>query len=130
MNILAIDYGQKRIGLAWVDIDLKVVVPFGVIETRLPSGKPREWMKELINLIQRENIGKLVIGLPLGLDGKENANTEKIRQVAATLQEQIDIPIEFFDERFSSHQADRTEGGVSRDEKAAMVILESFLCKP
>jgi RNase H-fold protein (predicted Holliday junction resolvase) len=63
----------------------------------------------------------------MGLDGKENKNTERIRKFVEELKLEVDIPIEFFDERFSSQQADAMGGGVSRDEKAAMVVLQSYL---
>jgi len=123
MNLLAIDYGEKRIGLAWVNTALGVVLPFGVILNQ-ELGNTNQ---ELINLINKEKINKIIIGLPIGLDGKENKNTVRIRQFGENLKTETAIPIEFFDERFSSQAADRKEKGVSRDEKSAMVILESYL---
>lgn len=123
MNLLAIDYGEKRIGLAWVNTDLGVVLPFGVIMNQ-ELGNTNQ---ELINLINKEKINKIIIGLPIGLDGKENKNTVRIRQFGENLKTETSIPVEFFDERFSSQAADRKGSGVSRDEKSAMVILESYL---
>lgn len=120
MNILAVDYGTKNIGLAWAQIGLGVVLPYGVIKDKN--------LAELVKLIKKENIDKVVIGLPFGLQEKENANTEKIKKFAGDLKNLIDIPIEFEDERFSSQAADRMEGGgASRDEKSAMVILQGYL---
>ena len=120
MNILAIDYGTKNIGLAWAQTGLGVVLPYGVIKDKN--------LGELVKLIKKENIDKVVVGLPLGLEGKENANTKKIKKFASDLKGLINIPIEFEDERFSSQAADRMgEGGASRDEKSAMVILQSYL---
>ena len=117
MNILAIDYGAKRIGLAWVNTDIGVVLPFGQIIN-----------PELITLIQREGIDKIVVGLPLGLNGKENKGTERVRGFVEDLKKYIAVSIEFIDERFSSAEADRMEGGgASRDEKAAMIILQTYL---
>ncbi|OGH72268.1 MAG: hypothetical protein A3I93_03590 [Candidatus Magasanikbacteria bacterium RIFCSPLOWO2_02_FULL_43_22] len=87
---------------------------------------------ELVNLIKKEKIDKIVIGLPLGLDGKENNNTTRVRKFVDDLKKEIKIPVDFVDERFTSAQADRMDGGMagaSRDEKAAMVILESYLAK-
>jgi putative Holliday junction resolvase len=85
--------------------------------------------EQLIELFKHEHIQKVIIGLPLGLDGKENENTIRIREFVKVLQSEIAIPFEFFDERFSSYAADRMEGGASRDEKSAIVILESYLTK-
>jgi putative Holliday junction resolvase len=123
MNILALDYGEKRIGLAWTDTGIGVVLPFGIIKNQ-ESGIRNE---ELKNLVIKEKIDQIIVGLPTSLDGKENKNTERIRKFVEEMKFEIDIPIEFFDERFSSQQADAMGDGVSRDEKSAMVILESFL---
>ncbi len=122
MNILAIDYGTKNIGLAWCQKELGVVLPFGNVECRM-------WNVGLVNLIKKEKIDKVIVGLPVGLDGKENENTKKIRNFVDELKKDIDVPVDFVDERFTSAQADRMGGTVSRDEKSAMVILQSYLDK-
>ncbi len=120
MNILAIDYGTKNIGLAWAQIGLGVVLPYGVIKDKN--------LAELAELIKKENIDKIIIGLPFGLKEKENINTEKIKKFADDLKNLVSIPVEFEDERFSSQAADRMAGGgASRDEKSAMIILQSYL---
>ncbi|OGH71268.1 MAG: hypothetical protein A3G00_02320 [Candidatus Magasanikbacteria bacterium RIFCSPLOWO2_12_FULL_43_12] len=127
MNIIAIDYGSKNIGLAWCDDALGVVLPFGMVQNA-----DNRTHNELVNLIKKEKIDKIVIGLPLGLDGKENNNTTRVRKFVDDLKKEIKIPVDFVDERFTSAQADRMDGGMagaSRDEKAAMVILESYLAK-
>ena len=116
MNILSVDFGTKNIGLAWVDTAMGVVLPYGIVKK-----------EELADFITKEKIDKVVVGLPLGLDGKENANTDRVKKFAQELESQIFVPIEFFDERFSSVSADRMGAGVSRDEKSAMVILENYL---
>jgi putative Holliday junction resolvase len=123
MNILALDYGEKRIGLAWSDTGIRVVLPFGVVKNQEAS----IMYKELGKMVASEKIDLVVVGLPLSLDGSENKNTERIRKFVEDLKMEIDVPVEFFDERFSSQQADAMGAGVSRDEKSAMVILESFL---
>jgi len=123
MNILAIDFGTKNIGLAWCDTGIRVVFPFGLIKNE-DKAKAK---KELLKVIETERAGKLVVGLPLSLDGSENKNTERIRAFVASLD--LKIKVEFFDERFTSAQADRSQGGANRDEKAAMIILEGYLEK-
>lgn len=123
MNILAIDFGTKNIGLAWSDTGIGVVFPFGVIKNEDKNKAKRE----LLDFIKKERAERLVVGLPFSLDGTENKNTERIREFVVDLK--TDIKVEFFDERFSSAQADRSEGGVSRDEKSAMIILEGYLHK-
>jgi putative Holliday junction resolvase len=123
MNILALDYGEKRIGLAWADTGIGVVLPFGVVK----NVEPIVVLKELGKMVVSEKIDLVVAGIPLGMDGGENKNTEKIRKFVENLKMEIDVPVELVDERFSSQQADVMGSGVSRDEKSAMVILESFL---
>lgn len=125
MNILAIDYGSKRIGLAWTDTSLGVILPYGLIEKL----SLKEKVKELAELISKEKVHQIVVGFPLGLNGKENANTERVKKFVFELQKLTDASVEYCDERFSSYAADATGGGVSRDERAAMIILESFLQK-
>lgn len=120
MNILAIDFGSKNIGLAWCDTNLGIVLPFG----RIMNNESR--IMNLTSLIDKEKINKIVVGLPIGLDGKENANTERVRKFADELKKNTDLPVEFFDERFSSQAADAMGDGVSRDEKSAMIILENY----
>lgn len=117
MNILAIDYGQKNIGLAWCNTGIGAVLPFGIAKDML----------EVVEVIKNENIDQLVVGLPLGIDSKENSNTYRVREKVEEIKNIINIPIDFFDERFSSQAADRLDAGVSRDEKSAMIILEDWL---
>lgn len=119
MHILSVDYGTKRVGLAWTDTTLGVVLPFGIVKT----------MPALVKLIRQEKIGKVIVGFPLGLSGKENANTERVKKFVFELQKEVNVPVELFDERFSSQAADALGGSVSRDERSAMVILEGYLEK-
>lgn len=122
MNILGIDFGQKRIGLAWMQVGLDVILPYGVVQKKPDEIVP----KELVNLIKEERINKVVIGLPLGMEGEENMNTNRVRGFGEELQKQIDVPIEFMDERFTTHEASRMGGTASLDEKSAMLILEMY----
>ncbi len=123
MNILAIDYGTKRIGLAWVQLGLGVVLPYGIIEKPTLQGQ----VQAVVELIEKEGIDTLVVGLPLGLNGKENENTERVHAFVLALKKAKEISVEFIDERFSSKQADVMGGDASRDEKAAMVLLQNYL---
>ncbi|HBB38377.1 MAG: hypothetical protein UV82_C0009G0018 [Candidatus Magasanikbacteria bacterium GW2011_GWD2_43_18] len=120
MNILAIDFGQKRIGLAWLQPGIDIVLPFGVIAYE-------KWKTELPALIESEGIQNIVIGNPLGMDGGENENTKRVQDFVDELSAMIAVPIELYDERFSSKQADAMGGTATRDEKSAMVILQSYL---
>jgi putative Holliday junction resolvase len=117
MKILAIDFGTKRIGLARWSSEAKVILPFGIINNQ----------DELSKLIKTENFDKIVIGLPLGLNGHGNKNVERVKNFGEELKQKINLPIEFIDERFSSQEAVRMGDGVSLDEKSAMVILNTYI---
>lgn len=119
MKILGIDFGTKRIGLALYNDKVDVILPFGKVSD----------LDELARLIKQEEIEKIVLGMPVGLSGGENKNTSRVEDFASQLEKKTKIKVEFFDERFSSQQADSMGGAVSRDEKSAMVILNSYLEK-
>jgi putative Holliday junction resolvase len=92
MNILALDFGTKNIGLAWADTGIGTALPFGVINNTDSEKRNRE----LDKLVEREKIDKIVIGLPLGMDGKENENTERVRKFAKDLESFLPVSIDFF----------------------------------
>jgi len=128
MNILGIDYGQKNIGLAWMQEGLDVVLPFGVIQVEKNKEQAiDQQIKELKTLIEEQNIGIVVIGLPLTLeDGAENGNTQRVRAFGDSVKKKIGLPVTYVDERLTSFEADQMGGDASRDEKAAMVILQTY----
>ncbi|HBU07148.1 MAG TPA: Holliday junction resolvase RuvX [Candidatus Magasanikbacteria bacterium] len=118
MNILGVDYGRKRIGLAWAQTGLDVVLPFGVVGNK----------DELIELIKKEKINKVIFGLPFGLeDSSENDNTRRIRKFAEEIKKSTNLEIDFADERLTTAEAEEMGGRASLDEKAAMLILEGYL---
>jgi putative Holliday junction resolvase len=130
MNLLSVDFGTKNIGLAWCDTGIGAVLPFGVIDNEqlaINNKQKKTSVDRLADLITKENINLVIVGLPISTNSRENKNTERVKKFADDLRKLISAPIEYFDERFSSQAADRMEGGVSRDEKSAMVILEDYL---
>ncbi len=123
-KILAIDFGTKNLGLAMTDTDLDIVFPFGT----MPNFQPKVFLN-LKDLVLKEDFEQIVFGLPLGMNGEETEATVRVREFAKLLAEQVAVPMEFIDERFSTHEANRMGGEASRDEKSAMIILESYLSK-
>jgi len=126
MNILGIDFGKKRIGLAWVQEGLDVVLPFGIVKS---EGGRMKREAEIKKIIIDEKIDKVVVGFPLKADGEDTDNTEPVRDFVKELKQSVDIPIEIIDERFTTAQARQMGGDASLDEKAAMLILQSYLHK-
>lgn len=124
MNLLGVDIGKKRTGLAWVDPLVGVVLPFGVIEAI-----PKDVTKQLGELIAAERITDVVIGLPLSPEGEENEACAFVRRVGHDLQHAHGVSVSFEDERYTSRLAHSMGGEATKDEKAAMAILETHISK-
>jgi putative holliday junction resolvase len=123
MNILGVDFGTKRIGLAWMQTGLDIVLPFGVVE----RGSQNDVPDALLQCIKTEKITKIVLGLPYTLEDKsENQNTQRVREFAKKLADASGVLVVFTDERLTSFEADNMGGEASRDEKAAMAILHTY----
>lgn len=130
MRYLAIDYGLKRTGLAVCDPDETICSPHSVIEGQ------KSLTDRLVQIIQTEDIGAVVIGLPLNMDGSKSAQSKATEAFAKKLCKHIDIPIHFFDERLSSFAAEEklataklttSEKKKRLDAVAAAHILQAFL---
>ena len=118
MNILGVDYGTKRIGLAWVQSGLDLVLPFGVV-----GG-----LEELVKIIKKEKIDKVVFGLPLHLETMEETfNTKRIRKFADEVKKETGVDMDFEDERLTTAEAEEMGGEATLDEKSAMLILQGYL---
>jgi len=132
-RLLGLDLGSKTIGLALSDPGLTVASPIDTIRRR----KFREDAAALIHLIQERNVGGLVIGLPINMDGTEGPRCQSARQFAKNLLGLIDLPIAFWDERLSTAAVERLlvhEADMSRqrrkevvDKMAAAYILQGAL---
>ena len=139
MKILSLDYGDKRIGLALGDTDARVAVPYGILENR---GRTYA-LHQLKIFITREDIGTVLVGLPLALAPKKiiavrlkdvvNAQMQKVLRFIDDMRNAVSIPVETIDERLSTREADnRTRGQnkntvASRDAIAAAIILQNYL---
>jgi putative Holliday junction resolvase len=131
-RILSIDYGRKRIGLAVTD-------PMQMIANGLDTVSPQDIFLFLEKYLANNAVEKFVIGLPKQMNGAESETMGDIRAFATALGRKFpDVPIEFFDERFTSvlaHQA-MIESGISKkarqnkalvDKISATIILQGFL---
>lgn len=136
-RIACIDYGQVRIGLALSDTTHFLASPF---KTILAKKHLKETAQEiLLTLAEFEPISKIVIGLPLHLNGKDSPNSLTVRKLAHLLEELSDKTIVLWDERLTTTQVERTlkETQMSRkkrskyiDAMAAAAILQSYLDTP
>lgn len=131
MRYLAVDPGGKRTGLAVSDIGESMAFPYAVL---LESGA--ELIGKITEIVRNENIGAIVVGLPLNMDGTESAGVKASRQLAAKLEKTASVPVFLFDERLSSADADwkLTTMDLTKDKKkqrqdalAAASFLQAFL---
>ena len=120
MNYLGVDYGEKRIGLAKAEGELKIAIPWDTIVN------DADVFDRLAAMVSKESIGRIVIGLPISLDGRENDFAKKVRAFASKLGEVIDRPVVLENEIFSSKMA-RESSPQKPDQSAAAVILQSYL---
>lgn len=122
-NILAVDFGKKRIGLAWLQPGIDVILPYGIIDGKDETEK----LNKLVDLIKSEGITDVIMGWPLSEKGEESERTDRVRAFGDKIKAKAGVNIEYIDERHTSKAADQMDGEASRDEKAAMVILQSYV---
>jgi putative Holliday junction resolvase len=123
MRVLALDYGSARCGCALSD-------PTGVLATPIepvPSPATKRGLARLRELVVQRGVEQVVVGLPLSLSGRDSAQTAETRAFAAKLEARIAVPVELYDERFTTLMAQRTGGDSSEDSRAAAHLLESWL---
>ena len=118
-RILGLDVGTKTIGIAISDSSLTVATPLETVK----RGKFQADAERLRGLIAERQVGALVIGLPLNMDGSEGPRCQSVRQFARNLLERIDIDVAFWDERLSTAAVTRTllEADASRRRRAELV---------
>jgi len=131
-RLLAIDHGDKRIGLAISDPNQIISKP---LKTLFLSDL-NFFLKKLLEIINEYKIEKLIIGLPLGMNGKRTEQTKKVETFKVELEKKIDIPIVMFDERLSSVSAKKSlisqgiKTGFNKskiDQTAAAIFLQHYL---
>ena len=135
MKYLAIDYGQKRTGIAVSDPGGRMAFPRATIAMR---GKDA-FFAELLALAEDERVEAFVVGLPLRGNGEDSETTRQVRNMAARLKRRSTLPVYFMEEALSSWEAESRLREVRKhgkeilnrlDQSAAVAILESFLALP
>ena len=132
-SILAFDYGEKRLGVAVSDLLLMTANPVKIIH-RTTFAKDIEQIKQII---EDREVGAIVYGLPLQMDGREGKTVEMVKDFASKLSGEINLPYIFWDERLSSRAVENfliKEADMSRakrketlDASVASYILQGVL---
>lgn len=132
MRVLAIDYGQKRTGLAVTD-------PLQLIANGLTTVATKDLEAFVLDYVHREQVERIVVGQPRQMNGQDSENMRRITPFVNHLRNLLpDMPVELFDERFTSVMAHRAmlESGISRkarqnkalvDEISATIILQGWM---
>jgi putative holliday junction resolvase len=127
MRVLALDYGSARCGCALSDPTGTIVTPVEAVAR--PATK--RGFARLRELVREREVERVIVGLPLSLDGSDTEQTRETRAFARELSLRLgeSIPVEMHDERFTTRIAQRMEGSfsASEDSRAAAHLLESWL---
>ena len=118
-RLLGFDVGEKTIGLALSDVSRMIATPFKTIM----RGKFSKDITEIIAIVTVQNVGGLVIGYPINMDGSEGARCQSIRQFAKNIAGKIALPLLLADERMSTMAVTRTmlDADMSRKRRAEIV---------
>jgi putative Holliday junction resolvase len=118
-RLLGLDVGTKTIGLALSDVTRSVATPYDTIR----RSKFTADAKTIRHVVEENQVGALVIGLPLNLDGSEGPRAQSTRAFARNLAAHVEVPMVFWDERLSTAAVERhlIEADVSRKRRAEVV---------
>jgi putative Holliday junction resolvase len=121
---LALDYGAARCGVALSDPSGTLATPLPVVER--PG--TRKGLGRVAELVADNDVERVVVGLPLSLSGDEGPQAAETREWASRLEQRLqNVPVELYDERLTTRQAERTGGSAAEDSRAAAHLLEAFL---
>lgn len=131
-RIAGIDYGTVRIGIALSDAAGSIASPY---ETYSRRGEEQD-RQRFLRLVAEEQIARFVVGLPVHLDGGESQKSTEARRFGKWLSEATGVPVEYFDERFTTHEAEVHLSGAQLSKKkrkarldklAAQIMLSAYL---
>jgi putative Holliday junction resolvase len=131
-NYLGVDYGTKRIGLAWAD-DLGIALPIGAF----PGVDDHYYLENLRKVVDQKKINEIIVGYPIHMDGTVGIRAKEVDIFIKVLEEEFKIPIHRVDERLTSLAAEEAMGKQSVKKKkqnlgkidasAAGIILRDFI---
>lgn len=122
MKILGIDYGEAKVGLALGDTATALALPYKVIKNR----GDKNLIKELAEICLVNQIKKIVIGLPINDQAKNESQAVKVGEFIDSLKQTIKLPVVTQDERFTTQAAKKMTTAAAEDSVAAMLILQSY----
>ncbi|HET7368178.1 MAG TPA: Holliday junction resolvase RuvX [Gaiella sp.] len=126
MRALALDYGSARTGVAVSDETGVLARPVGVVERAATD----TGLARLAELVAEHDAEVVVVGLPLTLRGEHGAQARETETFVAALRARLAVPVETYDERFTTSLAQQTAGRAAEDAVAAAHLLQGWLERP
>ena len=132
MRIMGIDYGDARTGVAISDL----LCTLAGSATVIPSRNTDKALADILRLVEENQVGQIVVGLPKNMDGTEGARAQLCREFAQRLREETGLPVDLWDERrttveahniLSQHNYHGKKRKNTVDAVAATLILEGYL---
>jgi putative Holliday junction resolvase len=123
VKVLALDYGSARTGVAVSDPTGTLARPVGVVE----RAGSEHGLAELARLAREEEAERVVVGLPLTMRGARGEQAAETERFADALRGVLEVPVELFDERFTTDLAQQTAGAAAEDALAAAHLLSTYL---
>ena len=123
MRVLALDYGAARTGVAVSDATGTIARPLGVVN----RAASEDGLAALRSLVLEHGVERLVVGMPLTLRGERGAQALETDEFVGVLRDAVGVPVETYDERFTTALAMRDGGAADEDARAAAHLLESYL---
>lgn len=131
MRVLALDLGERRVGVAAADDALRVAVPVATVPVE------GSLLETALRIVEEQGAGEVVVGLPLSLTGALGPQAQRVMEVVGAMRERLAIPVHTWDERLSTVQAGRRSHVGRRrrprrpappaDAAAAAIILQAYL---
>ena len=124
MKVLALDFGSARTGVAVSDPTGTIARPLAIVERAASD----DGLGRIAALVEAEAVDRVVVGMPLTLRGERGEQANATEQFVAALRTALDVPVETFDERFTTDLAEQTSNGATAvDSLAASHLLSSYL---
>jgi putative Holliday junction resolvase len=134
MRILALDFGERRVGVAVTDPTGVIAQPLETIESKSREGH----LKRIREIVSEYEVVRIVVGLPLHMDGRAGPEAEAARHFGAMVAHRTDRPVEYLDERWTTLEANRALSAVGvkgkrkrdkLDAAAATLLLSTYLAR-
>jgi putative holliday junction resolvase len=123
VRVLALDYGAARTGVAVSDATRTIARPLGIVE----RAASETGLSEVRALVQEHDAERVIVGMPLTLRGEHGAQAAETDAFVEALRATVGVPVETYDERFTTALAAGRGGDSAEDARAAAHLLESYL---